>query len=170
MSSLPRPMASVGTATSLPLLPGTAPSLTLRRRRGCLRLTRSLRTLAAASWRRRRDAAAGLPLELLRLRPRAPLGRCSLSGTFAAALDRWCGGLTLPTTRARGYHAQGCHAHSESLARTGLPGPAGRWPFPGSGLGFRAGIALDIYIYIYIYVYIYIYTHIHIYIYIYTQP
>ena len=37
----------------------------------------------------------------------------------------WCGGLTLPTTRAQGYHAQGCHAHSGSLARTRLPGPAG---------------------------------------------
>ena len=45
-----------------------------------------LRTLAAASWRRRRDAA-GLPLALLHLRPQAPLGRYSLSGSFAAALD-----------------------------------------------------------------------------------
>ena len=53
-----------------------------------------------------------------------------------------CGGLTLPTTRARGYHAQGCHAHSESLARTGLTGSAGSWPSPGPGLGFRAGVAL----------------------------
>ena len=87
MSSLPRPMASVGTATSLPLLPGPAPSLISRRRRSRLRLTRSLRTLAAASWRRRWDAATGLRLALVHLRPQAPLGRCSLSGAFAAALD-----------------------------------------------------------------------------------
>ena len=87
MSSLPRPMVSVGTATSLPPLPGPAPSPTSRRRRGRLRLAQPLRTLAAASWRRRRDAAAGLPLVLLHLRAQAPLGRYSLSGAFAAALD-----------------------------------------------------------------------------------
>ena len=87
LSSLPRPMASVGTATSLPPLPGSAPSPTSRCRRGRVRLIQSLRTLAAAFWRRRRDAAAGLPFVLLHLRPQAPLGRCSLSGAFAAALD-----------------------------------------------------------------------------------
>ena len=74
MSSLPRPMVSVGTATSLPPLPGPAPSPTSRRRRGCLQLTRAPRTLAAASWRRRRGAAAGVPLGLFHLRPPAPLG------------------------------------------------------------------------------------------------
>ena len=55
----------------------------------------------------------------------------------------WCSGLTPPTTRTQGCHAQGCQAHGESLARTGLPGPAGWWPYLGSGPGLRAGIALD---------------------------
>ena len=57
MSSLPRPMVSVGKATSLPPLPGPAPSPSRVAAGGRLQLTRALRTLAAASWRRRRDAA-----------------------------------------------------------------------------------------------------------------
>ena len=84
MSSLPRP---IRTATSLPPLSGPAPSPTSRRCRSRLRLAQPLRTLAAASWRCRRDAATGLPLVLLHLRPRAPLGRYFLSGAFAVALD-----------------------------------------------------------------------------------
>ena len=136
MSSLPRPMVSVGTATSLPPLPGPSPSPT---------------SLPAAHSGTTDARRCFLAPSQGRCRPAATRSTSSAATSAAGVLfslrcirrcTGWCGGLTPPTTRAQGCHAQGCHAHSEPLARTGLPGPAGCWPYPGSGLGFRASIAL----------------------------
>ena len=144
MSSLPRPMVSVGAGASLLPSLGPAPSPGPALSPGAAySLLGHYGRLAAASWRRHRDAA--------------PPG-CHFAYFIFGHKRRWCPTLStasrplhwmvrrtdvVSTTRTQRRQAQGCQAHSESLAHTGMPRPAGRWPYLSSGVGCRVGIALD---------------------------